>query len=137
MEQTITISKAQVETAIRNTTGHTGLNREKGVDRIAITDDEQPLVGDLTERAILDLLPKLAKYAPQRQGFEVVLNLPANFNEGVLGLLSDAVTAYVTNQVLAAWFVAVGQKEDAAQYQAESNRCLTDMIPLLCSRIKP
>lgn len=137
MNKTFTVQMQNALDSVKVITGYTGRNTTGGIDRIAATDDESPLIDKLAERAFGSLVAMLDSYKPSVSGHAITITVPANFDNNGLAQIAEESANYIANYVCSEWFLVAREATDSDAYRAHKDNNIRNINTLLSRRIKP
>lgn len=133
----ITIDKSAITNRVARQTGYVGKHTEGGIDRVATTDDESDVVGDLIKTSLTTLAASIAEYKPIITSSGISLTTPANYDGGATSAVEAEAETYVVNNVCALWYIIARQGDDATICANYAKDNLTNINILLSRRQKP
>lgn len=137
MLQNLALNHQSVIDSIQKITGYTGKNVEGKLDNISVTSDEDDVIKDISEKAILDLLSKIGGYKPIYDNWVIKIETPKTFDVGATSLLIKEIESFVVNRACALWFHITRMEADMKMYMELSENNSFNIQRLLCRRIKP
>lgn len=133
----ISLSYQSISDSIQKITGYTGKNVDGKFDNISVTEDENDVIRDISEKAIFDFLSKIGSYKPVYTNWIVKVEVPKNFDTGATALLSKEIESFIVNASCSMWFHISREEADSKKYQELSGNNLLNIQRLLCRRVKP
>lgn len=138
MDVNITIGEERIYKDVYAITAHTGKASED-MDKISVSEDESSVIEPFLKESAAELSDVISTYGTISYG-EGVINidfiLPANWKDSVKPTLEQCLGNYLTNSICQRWF-AMTNKDDVKYYADKVVVNATNIIKLLCERIKP
>ena len=132
MTQSITINKETILSEIRNITARYG-KFSKMMD-LAVTEDESSSINVLYDKSINKIMGEIARFQPTYSNNVITVQEPANFNTGIVPLLTSSLSDLILNLVVSDWLLIT--KNDPKQFQDAAANNLGNVKAYLNSRIK-
>ena len=132
MTQSITINKETILSEIRNITARYG-KFAKMMD-MAVTEDESSSIDVLYNKSITKIMGEIARFQPTYSNNVITVQEPANFNTGIVPLLTSSLSDLILNLVVSDWLLIT--KNDPKQFQDAAANNLGNVKAYLNSRIK-
>ena len=132
MTQSITINKETILSEIRNITARYG-KFAKMMD-MAVTEDESSSIDVLYNKNITKIMGEIARFQPTYSNNVITVQEPANFNTGIVPLLTSSLSDLILNLVVSDWLLIT--KNDPKQFQDAASNNLGNVKAYLNSRTK-
>ena len=132
MTQSITINKETILSEIRNITARYG-KFAKMMD-MAVTEDESSSIDVLYNKSITKIMGEIARFQPTYSNNVITVQEPANFNTGIVPLLTSSLSDLILNLVVSDWLLIT--KNDPKQFQDAAANNLGNVKTYLNSRTK-
>lgn len=132
MTQSITINKETILSEIRNITARYG-KFAKMMD-MAVTEDESSSIDVLYNKSITKIMGEIARFQPTYSNNVITVQAPANFNTGIVPLLTSSLSDLILNLVVSDWLLIT--KNDPKQFQDAAANNLGNVKSYLNSRTK-
>ena len=132
MTQSITINKETILSEIRNITARYG-KFAKMMD-MAVTEDESSSIDVLYNKNITKIMGEIARFQPTYSNNVITVQEPANFNTGIVPLLTSSLSDLILNLVVSDWLLIT--KNDPKQFQDAAANNLGNVKTYLNSRTK-
>ena len=132
MTQSITINKETILSEIRNITARYG-KFAKMMD-MAVTEDESSSIDVLYNKNITKIMGEIARFQPTYSNNVITVQEPANFNTGIVPLLTSSLSDLILNLVVSDWLLIT--KNDPKQFQDAAANNLGNVKLFLNSRTK-
>ena len=133
MTQSITINRETILSEIKNITARYGKNADN-IDMLAVTDDESTSIDILYGKSINKLLGEIARFNPTYSNNVITVQEPANFNTGIVPLLTSSIRDLILNLTVSDWLLLANQ--DPKQFQEAAVNNLSNVKIFLNSRTK-
>lgn len=137
MLHSISLNYQSVASSIQKITGYTGKNIDGKLDNISVTEDEDDVIRDISEKAVSDFLSKIGSYKPVYENWVMNIDVPKTFDTGATELLSKEIENFIVNASCSMWFHIAREEADTKKYLELSGNNLLNIQRLLCRRIKP
>ena len=132
MTQSITLNKETILSEIRNITARYG-KFAKMMD-MAVTEDESSSIDVLYNKNITKIMGEIARFQPTYSNNVITVQEPANFNTGIVPLLTSSLSDLILNLVVSDWLLIT--KNDPKQFQDAAANNLGNVKTYLNSRTK-
>ena len=132
MTQSITINKETILSEIRNITARYG--KFANMMDMAVTEDESSSIDVLYNKSITKIMGEIARFQPTYSNNVITVQEPANFNTGIVPLLTSSLSDLILNLVVSDWLLIT--KNDPKQFQDAAANNLGNVKTYLNSRTK-
>ena len=132
MTQSITINKETILSEIRNITARYG--KFANMMDMAVTEDESSSIDVLYNKSITKIMGEIARFQPTYSNNVITVQEPANFNTGIVPLLTTSLSDLILNLVVSDWLLIT--KNDPKQFQDAAANNLGNVKTYLNSRTK-
>ena len=132
MTQSITINKETILSEIRNITARYG--KFANMMDMAVTEDESSSIDVLYNKSITKIMGEIARFQPTYSNNVITVQEPANFNTGIVPLLTSSLSDLILNLVVSEWLLIT--KNDPKQFQDAAANNLGNVKTYLNSRTK-
>lgn len=140
---TITLNKDHILNEVAKTTAYVGdkmVGQEDAYERISTTEENTEILNRFYEESISDFIQIIKNYyyarVDRNEITTVSLDMPNNFEAGLVADMNKAVPSFCTNFVLSRWFI-ITNKEEATIYIQEAERIKTELTKKLYARKRP
>ena len=101
---------------------------------MAVTEDESSSIDVLYNKNINKIMGEISRFQPTYSNNVITVQEPANFNTGIVPLLTSNLSDLILNLVVSDWLLIT--KNDPKQFQEASANCLGNVKLFLNSRTK-
>lgn len=138
MNVIISIQEERIYNDVYAITAHTG-KASDNMDKISASEDEAGIIESFLRESASELSGVISTYGTIEYGDGVLninFDLPSNWKDTAKPTLEQCLVNYLSNSICQRWF-AVTNKEDVKYYSDKVVVNATNIIKLLCERIKP
>lgn len=138
MDVNIIIGEERIYKDVYAITAHTGKASED-MDKISVSEDESSVIEPFLKESAAELSDVISTYGTIEYGdgnISINFSLPSNWKDSVKPTLEQCLGNYLTNSICQRWF-AMTNKDDVKYYADKVVVNATNIIKLLCERIKP
>lgn len=138
MNVIISIQEERIYNDVYAITAHTG-KASDNMDKISASEDEAGIIELFLRESASKLSDVISTYGTIEYGDGVLninFDLPSNWKDTAKPTLEQCLVNYLSNSICQRWF-AMTNKEDVKYYSDKVVVNATNIIKLLCERIKP
>lgn len=138
MNVIISIQEERIYNDVYAITAHTG-KASDNMDKISASEDEAGIIELFLRESASELSDVISTYGTIEYGDGVLninFDLPSNWKDMAKPTLEQCLVNYLSNSICQRWF-AMTNKEDVKYYSDKVVVNATNIIKLLCERIKP
>lgn len=138
MNVIISIQEERIYNDVYAITAHTG-KASDNMDKISASEDEAGTIELFLRESASELSDVISTYGTIEYGDGVLninFDLPSNWKDTAKPTLEQCLVNYLSNSICQRWF-AMTNKEDVKYYSDKVVVNATNIIKLLCERIKP
>jgi hypothetical protein len=138
MNVIISIQEERIYNDVYAITAHTG-KASDNMDKISASEDEAGIIELFLRESASELSDVISTYGTIEYGDGVLninFDLPSNWKDTAKPTLEQCLVNYLSNSICQRWF-AMTNKEDVKYYSDKVVVNATNIIKLLCERIKP
>lgn len=138
MNVVISIQEERIYNDVYAITAHTG-KASDNMDKISASEDEAGIIELFLRESASELSDVISTYGTIEYGDGVLninFDLPSNWKDTAKPTLEQCLVNYLSNSICQRWF-AMTNKEDVKYYSDKVVVNATNIIKLLCERIKP
>lgn len=138
MNVIISIQEERIYNDVYAITAHTG-KASDNMDKISASEDEAGIIELFLRESASELNDVISTYGTIEYGDGVLninFDLPSNWKDTAKPTLEQCLVNYLSNSICQRWF-AMTNKEDVKYYSDKVVVNATNIIKLLCERIKP
>lgn len=138
MNVIISIQEERIYNDVYAITAHTG-KASDNMDKISASEDEAGIIEPFLRESASELSDVISTYGTIEYGDGVLninFDLPSNWKDTAKPTLEQCLVNYLSNSICQRWF-AMTNKEDVKYYSDKVVVNATNIIKLLCERIKP
>lgn len=138
MNVIISIQEERIYNDVYAITAHTG-KASDNMDKISASEDEAGIIESFLRESASELSDVISTYGTIEYGDGVLninFDLPSNWKDTAKPTLAQCLVNYLSNSICQRWF-AMTNKEDVKYYSDKVVVNATNIIKLLCERIKP
>lgn len=138
MNVIISIQEERIYNDVYAITAHTG-KASDNMDKISASEDEAGIIELFLRESASELSDVISTYGTIEYGDGVLninFDLPSNWKDTAKPTLEQCLVNYLSNSICQRW-LAMTNKEDVKYYSDKVVVNATNIIKLLCERIKP
>lgn len=138
MNVIISIQEERIYNDVYAITAHTG-KASDNMDKISASEDEAGIIELFLRESASELSDVISTYGTIEYGDGVLninFDLPSNWKDTAKPTLEQCLVNYLSSSICQRWF-AMTNKEDVKYYSDKVVVNATNIIKLLCERIKP
>lgn len=138
MNVIISIQEERIYNDVYAITAHTG-KASDNMDKISASEDEAGIIELFLRESASELSDVISTYGTIEYGDGVLninFDLPSNWKDTAKPTLEQCLVNYLSNSICQRWF-AMTNEEDVKYYSDKVVVNATNIIKLLCERIKP